>query len=56
MSSTDIAETITAIEHATWIVDNAYIEPRPQVDGNGVLACRLTHGPADDTAVIRGLA
>ncbi|MGY1669758.1 hypothetical protein [Geodermatophilus sp. SYSU D00710] len=47
MSSTDIAETITAIEHATWIVDNAYIEARPQVDDNGVLI------PVQDPALKR---
>lgn len=37
MSATDVAETITAIEHAIWVVDHAYIEQRPHVDDHGVL-------------------
>ena len=44
MSSTDIAATITAIEHATWIVDHAYMPQRPHVDDNGVVT------PVEDPA------
>ncbi|MGY1835238.1 hypothetical protein ACI79P_09020 [Blastococcus sp. SYSU DS0510] len=44
MSATDVAATITAIEHATWIVDHAYMPQRPHVDDNGVVT------PVEDPA------
>jgi hypothetical protein len=37
VSATDVSGTITAIEHATWIVDHAYMPQRPHVDDNGVV-------------------
>lgn len=37
MSSTSVTATIAAIEHATWIVDNAYLPQRATVDEYGVV-------------------
>ncbi|MCW2701382.1 MAG: hypothetical protein JWQ45_2917 [Blastococcus sp.] len=44
MSATDVAGTLTAIEHAAWIVDHAYMPQRPHVDDNGVVT------PVEDPA------
>ena len=45
MSATDVAATITAIEHATWVVDHAYMPQRPTVDDNGVVTPVEKPGP-----------
>jgi hypothetical protein len=45
VSATDIAGTLTAIEHATWIVDHAYMPVRPRVDDNGVVTPVEDPGP-----------
>jgi hypothetical protein len=45
VSTTGLPEVLTVVEHATWIVDHAYLPARPLVDDDGVVTPVADPGP-----------